>query len=155
MSRLRKLYLHIFICHRGSLTILSPGEAAVEAASGRRLDRGQGFLLLEVVLAMAIISLAMVPIAQSLTNSLKIGSDGNTLARNYYLAQAKMEEILAQNFDAMSSASGTQVMGVNIAWQVSVSLYDGDGDSIPDPDLKRVLLQVGEIKLETLRYRML
>jgi len=118
-------------------------------------NRGQGFLLLEVILAMAIISLAMAPIAQNITDSLKIGSEGNKLAQNYYLAQGKMEEILAQNFDALANASGTQVMGVNIPWQVSVSLYDGDGDSTPDPDLKRVLLQVGEIKLETLRFRML
>jgi len=116
---------------------------------------GQGFLLLEVILAMAIITLAMVPIAQNLTDSLKIGSDGNKMAQNYYLAQAKMEEILVQNFDTMANASGTQVMGVNISWQVSVSPYDGDGDSTPDPDLKRVILQVGEIKLETLRFRML
>jgi len=107
-------------------------------------------------MAMAIITLAMVPIAQNLTDSLKIGSDGNTMAKNYYLAQAKMEEILAQDFGGMpTSASGTQIMGVNIPWQVTVSEYDGDGDSIPDPDLKRVILQVGEIKLETLRFRML
>lgn len=104
---------------------------------------------------MAILSLAMVPIAQNLSGSLKIGFDGNALAQNCSLAQAKMEEILAQDFDLMANANGTQVLGVNISWQVTVSLYDGDGDSNPDPDLKYVSLQVGEVKLETLRFKML
>ncbi|MEW6380613.1 MAG: prepilin-type N-terminal cleavage/methylation domain-containing protein [bacterium] len=117
--------------------------------------REQGFSLLEVVLAMAIVSLAMVPIAQNLSGSLKIGFDGKSAAQNCCLAQAKMEEILAQDFDLMASASGTQILGVSITWQVTVSLHDGDGDSNPDPDLKYISLQVGDVRLETLRFRML
>lgn len=104
---------------------------------------------------MAIISLAMIPIAQDLAGSLKIGFDGDTIARQQYLAQVKMEEILAQDFEVMADANGSQVAGVSIPWRVNVALYDGDGDSNPDADLKYILLQVGEIKLETLRFRML
>ncbi|MEW5801005.1 MAG: prepilin-type N-terminal cleavage/methylation domain-containing protein [bacterium] len=119
-----------------------------------RYYKEQGFSLLEVVLAMAIISVAMVPITQNLAGSVKIGSDGNILARQSYLAQAKMEEILAQDFNLMSDANGSQILGVSIPWQVSISAYDADGDSTPDPDLKHVLLQAGEIRLETLRVKM-
>jgi len=115
----------------------------------------QGFSLLEVVLAMTILSLAMIPIAKSLSGSLNIGFDGQRLASQCYLAQAKMEEILAQEFDLMANASGTEILGVNIPWQVTVSLYDGDGDSIGEPDLKYIRLKAGDIQLETLRFRAL
>ena len=115
--------------------------------------RAQGFLFLEILLAMGIICLALVPMTQNLTASLKSGGEGTTMAQTCYLAQAKMEELLALDFTTLADANGTSIMGENASWRVYVSLYDGDGDSNPDQDLKHIRLQVEDAELETLRFR--
>jgi prepilin-type N-terminal cleavage/methylation domain-containing protein len=121
--------------------------------SNRLTWKDKGFSLLEVVLAMALVSLALVPITQDLTAGLRIADRGDTLARNCFLAQAKMDELLAKDFDNLVDANGTTILGDTIVWQVTVSPYDGDNDSDLDPDLKHISLQAGGIKLQTLRCR--
>ncbi|MBN1227499.1 MAG: type II secretion system protein [Deltaproteobacteria bacterium] len=117
--------------------------------------KGQkGFTLLEIIMAMTIISLAVAPISMGLGTSLQIGKGGDTAAKSSYLAQAKMEEYLAKDFDAMADANGTVILGENQVWRVNVSLFDGDGDSNPDPDLKHIYVKAGDQELETLRFRM-
>ncbi|MGA1876407.1 MAG: type IV pilus modification PilV family protein [bacterium] len=121
--------------------------------SKRLTWRDKGFSLLEVVLAMALISLALAPIMHDLAAGIRIAGRGDTLARNCFLAQAKMEEILAMDFNNLVDANGTTIQGDNLAWQVSVSLYDGDNDGYLDPGLKHISLQAGDIKLQTLRCK--
>lgn len=116
-------------------------------------DLQKGVSLLEVVIAMAIISMAMVPITSNLTASLKMEVAGNEIMSKYHLVRAKMEEVLNQDFDLLADANGVEIMGENLTWQVQVSDYDGDGDGDDDPDLKFIRLIVGEIELETLRFR--
>ena len=113
----------------------------------------KGFTLLEIILAMTIISLAVVPISMSLGRSLQIGGGGDTAAKSYHLARAKMEEFLAKDFDIMADANGTAILEKNQVWRVNVSLFDGDGDSNPDPDLKHIYVKAGDQELETLRFR--
>lgn len=114
----------------------------------------KGFTLLEIILAMTIISLAVAPISMGLGRSLQIGGGGDTAARSYHLARAKMEEYLAKDFDAMADANGTAILGENQIWRVNVSLFDGDGDGDTDPDLKHIYVKAGDQELETLRFRM-
>jgi prepilin-type N-terminal cleavage/methylation domain-containing protein len=121
--------------------------------SSRLSWRDKGFSLLEVVLAMALVSLALVPITHDLTAGLRIADRGDTLARNCFLAQAKMEELMAMDFDSLADASGTTILGDNLVWQVTVSLYDGDNDGDLDPGLKHISLQAGDIMLQTLRCK--
>lgn len=115
----------------------------------------KGFTLLEIILAMTIISLAVAPISMSLGRSLQIGGGGDTAARSYHLARAKMEEYLAQDFDDMAEGdyNGATILEENQVWRVYVSLFDGDGDGNPDPDLKHIYVKAGEQELETLRFR--
>ena len=113
----------------------------------------KGFTLLEIILAMTIISLALAPISMGLGRSLHIGGGADTAARSYQLARAKMEEYLAKDFDIMADANGTVILGKNQVWEVNVSLFDGDGDSNPDPDLKHISVKAGDQELETLRFR--
>jgi len=107
----------------------------------------KGFTLLEIILAMTIISLAIAPISMGLGRSLQLGGWGDTAAKSYHLAQAKMEEYLAKDFDTMADANGTAILGENQVWRVNVSLFDGDGDSSPDPDLKHIYVKAGTLIL--------
>ncbi len=113
----------------------------------------KGFSLLEVILALALVSLALVPITHNLAGSLKIEQVGQNLTQNVYLARAKMEELLNKDFESLADANGTVIMGNTLPWQAHIFFYDGDGDGDLDLDLKRVYLKVGEIEMETLRFQ--
>lgn len=111
----------------------------------------RGISLLEVMFALAIISLALVPITHNFATSHKIAAAGNSILHESYLAQAKMEELLAQDFAALVDANGTAVLGEAIDWEARVSLFDGDSDGHPDLDLKHLSLRIGDIELQTLK----
>jgi len=71
-----------------------------------------------------------------------------------------MEDISAMIFAdvAVSSPSGTPtalsdtvtLFGETLNRDVLVDLYDGDGDSIPDADLKKITVMIEGIQQETL-----
>jgi prepilin-type N-terminal cleavage/methylation domain-containing protein len=125
-----------------------------------RLSSSNGFSLIELLLAVVILIIALVPIMDSITASYQYAKAGkeNTIYLNY--GRQKMEDVLAMSFDtvAVSAAPGTPtamsdtvtVAGKTVNRLVLVELYDGDGDSIPDSDLKKVTVIVQGVQYETL-----
>jgi len=119
-----------------------------------------GFSLVELLLAIVIMIIALVPIMDSITSSFQSthASEENTILIN--LAREKMEDVLAMIFVdvAVSSPAGTPtalsdtvtVFGETVNRDVLVALYDGNGDSIPDSDLKMITVIVEGIQQETL-----
>ncbi len=124
------------------------------------LSSERGFSLVELLLALVIMIIALVPLMDSITSSFQSTHAGeeNTMLVNY--AREKMEDILAMNFMNVdvSVPTGTPtalsdtvtVLGETINRDVLVDLYDGDGDSIPDNDLKKIIVIVEGIQQETL-----
>lgn len=70
----------------------------------RRAD--DGFTLLEVMVALAIISLALVTLLGTHLMSLNLAQQNKEQALMAMLAREKMDEIFATDFDSISSASG-------------------------------------------------
>jgi len=120
----------------------------------------QGFSLVEILIAVTIMVIALVPLMDSITGSFQSRrvAEQNTILVNY--AREKMDDILAMNFNNVdiSSPTGTPtalsdtvtVLGETMNRDVLVELYDGDGDSIPDSDLKKITVQIEGIQQETL-----
>ena len=119
-----------------------------------------GFSLVELLLAVVILIIALVPIMDSITASFQHGRAAQENTLLLYHARAKMEDVLAMDFDSLplSSPPGTPtalsdtvtVMGKTVNRDVLVELYDGDSDAIPDSDLKKVTVIVQGVQYETL-----
>jgi len=104
--------------------------------------------------------IALVPLMDSITASHQYAKAGkeNTILLNH--GRQKMEDVLAMSFDTVpiSASPGTPtalsdtvtVAGKTVNRLVLVELYDGDGDSIPDINLKKVTVIVQGVQYETL-----
>ena len=119
-----------------------------------------GFSLIELLLAMTIMIIALVPLMDSITDSFQYAQAGeeNTFLLNH--GRQKMEDVLAMRFDMVpvSASPGTPtalsdtvtIAGKTVNRLVLVDLYDGDGDAVPDSDLKKVTVVVQGVRYETL-----
>jgi prepilin-type N-terminal cleavage/methylation domain-containing protein len=129
------------------------------------LDR-RGYSLVEVVLALAIMGIAMVPIIDSFALSYKTighsqtGLSDTALAVN--LAREKMEELMAMEFNAVDAtlSDTVTVSGNAVNRDVKVEPFDGNGngivDSVADPmdnNIKKITVTVGSVQLQTLKVR--
>lgn len=125
-----------------------------------RHSSSNGFSLIELLLAVTIMIISLVPIMDSITDSFQYAQAGkeNTIYLNY--ARQKMEDVLAMHFGSVpvSASPGTPtalsdtitVGGQTVNRLVLVDLYDGDGDSVPDSDLKKVSVIVQDVQYATL-----
>lgn len=125
-----------------------------------RHSSSNGFSLIELLLAVTIMIISLVPIMDSITDSFQYAQAGkeNTIYLNY--ARQKMEDVLAMHFGSVpvSASPGTPtalsdtitVGGQTVNRLVLVDLYDGDGDSVPDSDLKKVSIIVQDVQYATL-----
>ncbi len=126
-----------------------------------RHSSSNGFSLLELMIAITIMTIALVPIMNSITGSFQSTNAGekNTLLVNY--AREKMDDIIGMNFGTISISSppGTPtglsdtvtLLGKTVNRDVLVEFYDGDGDSLPDNDLKKITVIIEGLQHETLK----
>ncbi len=88
-------------------------------------------------------------------------SDAEKTGASTYYAQGRLEEVLAMNFAdiGVSSPQGTPVVALSdtvtiqgriVIRNVYVDLYDGDGDTNPDADLKKITVTVDNTSLNSL-----
>ena len=125
-----------------------------------RHSSSNGFSLIELLLAVVILVIAIVPLMDSITASFQYTQAGkeNTILLNY--GRQKMENVLAMSFDSVpvSASPGTPtalsdtvtVAGKTVNRLVMVDLYDGDGDAVPDADLKKITVIVQGVQYDTL-----
>jgi prepilin-type N-terminal cleavage/methylation domain-containing protein len=144
------------ICHCAS-GVARRASSVVRRSS---LDGQRGFSLIELLLAVTILVIAIVPLMDSITASFQYARAGkeNTILFNY--ARQKMEDVLALSFDSVpiSASPGTPIAlsdtvtitGKTVNRLVLVDLYDGNGDSVPDSDLKKVTVIVQGVQYDTL-----
>lgn len=68
--------------------------------------RQRGFTLVELVIAVSLISIALLGVAYSLQYSVRYSADPLWQSKSVVLAQAYADEILGQRFDELSPAQG-------------------------------------------------
>jgi len=92
--------------------------------------------------------------------SMESGAAGKETEQLVDLARATLEEILAMNYQQVvvsgsspsATLSDTVVLGgEQVKRDVYVDLYDGNGDGIPDLDLKKITVQIRDFRLQTLK----
>jgi len=114
----------------------------------------RGFSLVELLIALVIMIIALSPLMDSITSSFQSAhlAEKNTALVNY--ARGKMEDILAMNFldvpQGASLSDTVTIFGKTVSRDVLVELYDGNGDFIPDNDLKMITVTIEGVKQETL-----
>lgn len=65
----------------------------------------KGFTLLEILIALTIFSVGVMAIAQMLLSSIRGNAAANRLTKATFLAEQKLEEVLATSFDDITSAN--------------------------------------------------
>jgi len=119
-----------------------------------------GFSLIEILLALSIVAVALVPMLDFFGTSMESGAAGKETEQLVDLARATLEEILAMNYQQVvvsgsspsATLSDTVVLGgEQVKRDVYVDLYDGNGDGIPDLDLKKITVQIRDFRLQTLK----
>jgi len=130
----------------------------------------QGFTYIEVVLAVLILSLALVPALNALRSSITAGREQQGLISSNYAVFSKMEYVLAQPYGNLAGAAAAAAGPANPSTYsdpvstparvfVYLSLYDADNadsDNNPftggDPGLLwvRVALEDGSLAIESL-----
>ena len=125
-----------------------------------RHSSSNGFSLVEILLTLVIMGIAIVPLMDSITSSFESNkvNEEYTVIVNY--GREKMDNIFAMDFStvSISAPAGTPtalsdtvtVLGETMNRDVLVELYDGNGDSIPDTNLKKIIVQIEDFQLETL-----
>ena len=87
--------------------------------------KAKGFTFIELIMIIVIVGIAVVPLIQMFTTSLKGSADAESNSIALELAQDKMEETKQLGFAATSSTSGTFASPFTAySYQVTVSYVD-------------------------------
>ena len=133
----------------------------VGEGSPLRGRRRAGFSYVEVLLATALLALALVPALEALETGVRGGGVHEAELALHYRAVGALEEVLAQPFSDLQ-AEANLTAGALTAYSdppttpdrrlVYLTGYDADGDSVPDPGLLRVRVEIEATahRLETL-----
>jgi|GEM_PF-3606924 len=110
-----------------------------------------GFTLIEALLSSVIMAVCVMAVSAAFSGGLQnLRDEGRTLELVNHAA-GKMDELIGTSFaDLQSGSDSVAVQGETVSRQWSVSLYDVDGDSAPDSDAKRVVVDVGGVQISTL-----
>lgn len=110
-----------------------------------------GFTLVEALLAVAILGFSAVAVSAALIGALQNVNFQEEQIQKAWLARGKVEELLAADFDDLTSGSDqVTIRGQTVQRSWSVADFDVDGGGIPDSDAKLVTVTVGDWTLETL-----
>jgi len=123
----------------------------------------KGITLIEILIGILLLSFILYPLSTAFRELSLSNTETSREGLITFYAIGKMEEILAIDFSniPLSSPPGTplpapysdtvNISGKTVSRNVYVDLYDGNGDTIPDADLKKITVTVGDLSLSTLK----
>jgi prepilin-type N-terminal cleavage/methylation domain-containing protein len=115
-------------------------------------DRSErGFTLIEVLVAMVILTVALVSMAELMAITLRMQMMGRNETIAIRLVQAKIDELVALDFD---DATAGPLVAVGGGLDADVATYNDD----PDPDFHRrwqITAIAGETRIRTLTVRVI
>jgi len=106
--------------------------------------KDKGFTFIELIMVILIVGIAVVPLIQMFTTSLKGSADTEATSVALELAQDKMEETKQLGFAATSSTSGTFASPFTVySYQVTVGYVDQNFNNSGSPtNYKKVEVKV-------------
>ena len=106
--------------------------------------KNKGFTFIELIMIIVIVGVAVVPLIQMFTTSLKGSADAEVTSIALELAQDKMEETKQLSFAATSSTSGTFASPFTAySYQVTVGYVDQNFNNSGSPtNYKKVEVKV-------------
>jgi Tfp pilus assembly protein PilV len=118
-----------------------------------RLD-SRGLSYIEALLAVILLSVALAPILHVLSPPTQASSEEAYFA--LISARSRMETLQAMDFNAVPVGTTTESVslgGRTVSRTVTVSLYDLNGDSAPEADVKWIRVTVEAVDLQALKVR--
>jgi len=106
--------------------------------------KANGFTFIELIMVILIVGIAIIPLIQMYTTSLKGSADAELDTVALELAQEKMEETRQLSFGSVSSSSGTFAAPfAAYSYQVTVGYVDQDFNTSGSPtEYKKVEIKV-------------
>ena len=106
--------------------------------------QGKDFTFIELIMIIVIVGIAVVPLIQMFTTSLKGSADAEATSIALELAQDKMEETKQLSFGSISSSSGTfSAPFTDYSYQVTMSYLDQNFNNSGSPtNYKKVVVAV-------------
>ncbi len=108
-----------------------------------------GLTLIEVLMGVVILGTAVAPVALLMTSGLQGAQVREDSARTLFLAQGRMEEVLALDYDEISVGQGLSdwATAPDSVYR-AVEVIDNPGGSF-DTDMKQITVTVGSVSLAT------
>jgi len=114
-----------------------------------------GFTLLEVMVAIAILSIALVAVYGSQSQSISLASEAKLNTSAALLAQAKIAEIEAENAENLASDSGDFGEDFpNYRWDLAVSDVPSFGEQEALKHLRQIDLTISYVGQEKYAYKL-
>lgn len=102
-------------------------ESELRWACGRRrksaciLSQRKGSLLLELIVAVFVLALVVIPASQYVTNALRAGEKTQSSVRAFLLCEARMNEILSDGEAAWQNSSGIFKSSPELEWSFTMT----------------------------------
>ncbi|MEA3360900.1 MAG: type II secretion system protein [Thermodesulfobacteriota bacterium] len=114
-----------------------------------------GFTLLEVMVAIAILSIALVAVYGSQSQSISLASEAKLNTSSALLAQAKIAEIEAEDAENLASDSGDFGEDFpNYRWDLAVSDVPSFGEQEALKHLRQIDLTISYVGQEKFAYKL-
>jgi type IV pilus modification protein PilV len=98
--------------------------------SGKPDHNEDGFTIIEVLIAMVILSIGILGLTKMQIAAIKANGSAMKFTNAAIIAQNQIEVLMITSFDAVTDSSITTTDGYNVEWKIiSVIDFDGDGNN--------------------------